>query len=49
MCRQNQLWGCMLLAFGFGVLVGHWIEGGFFACCFGLGMMLIGCGMARKK
>ena len=49
MCRQNQLWGCMLLAFGFGVLIGLWIQDGFLAYCFSLAMMLIGFGVMRKK
>lgn len=49
MCRQNQLWGCVLLAFGLGVLIGVWIEGGFFAHCFGFALILLGCGILRKK
>lgn len=49
MCRQNQLWGCMLLAFGLGMLVGLWIEGGFIAHCFGFGFIILGCSVGRKK
>ena len=49
MCRYQQLWGSVLLAFGIGVLVGIWIEGGFFAHCFGGGLIIIGCGMISKK
>ena len=36
MCRRNQLLGCALLAFGFGLLVGTWLESGLFCCLFGL-------------
>lgn len=49
MCRQNQLWGCVLLAFGIGVLIGLWIESGFLAHCFGFGLIILGCGVAKKK
>lgn len=49
MCRQNQLWGCILAAFGLGVLIGVWIEGGFFAHCFGIGMIFLGCCVLRKR
>ena len=49
MCRQNQLWGCMLLAFGLGMLVGLWIEGGFIAHCFGFGFIILGLSVGRKK
>ena len=49
MCRHNQLWGCILWAFGLGVLIGVWIEGGFFAHCFGIGMIVLGCFMFRNR
>lgn len=49
MCRQNQLWGCMLLSFGLGVLIGLWIESGFFAHCFGFALVLVGICVTRKK
>ncbi len=49
MCRYNQLWGIILLTFGLGLLIGLWIEGGFFAHCFGFGFLIVGCGMARRK
>jgi len=49
MCRQNQLWGGLMLAFGVGVLVGLWLEGGFLAHCFGFGLVIIGFGIGRKK
>ena len=49
MCRKNQLCGCAVMAFGVGVLLGLWIEGGFFAHCFGIGMLLLGFCIGRKK
>ncbi len=48
MCRNNQLWGCILIAFGLGVLIGLWLEGGFFAHCFGFGLMALGPCVMRK-
>lgn len=49
MCRHNQLWGCVLLAFGLGVLIGLWIESGFLAHCFGFALIVLGIGVAKKK
>lgn len=49
MCRHNQLWGCILIAFGFGILVGLWLESGFMVHCMGFGLMFFGCGVAKKK
>ena len=49
MCRQNQLFGFCLMAFGFGVLVGLGLEGGFLCWCLGIGMILAGiCGLGKK-
>ncbi len=49
MCRRNQLWGCMLLAFGVGLLIGLWIECGFLAHCFGFCMIAVGCALGKKN
>ncbi len=49
MCRYNYLWGGMLMAFGFGVLIGLWLEGGFFCVCFGLFMMVMGYLIMKNK
>lgn len=49
MCRQNHLWGCVLMAFGLGVLIGTWLDGGFFCNCFGFVTIIVGCGVIRKK
>lgn len=49
MCRHNQLCGCALLAFGVGLLIGLWLEGGFLAHCLGFGLVIVGIGMGKKK
>jgi len=48
MCRYKQLWGLVSIAFGLGLLIGMWLEGGFIAHCFGFGLILLGCGLFRK-
>jgi hypothetical protein len=49
MCRQNQLLGFCLMAFGFGILVGLGLEGGFLCWCLGIGLILSGiCGLGKK-
>ena len=42
MYRQNQFYGCSLLAFGLGFLIGLWIGSGFWAHCLGVGLILLG-------
>jgi len=49
MCRKNQLCGCALMAFGFGLLVGCCLESTFFCCCVGLGIMALGLWCNTKK
>ena len=49
MCRQNQLWGCTLLAFGIGVLIGTWMQSGFVCHLLGIGLILLGLGFVRRK
>lgn len=49
MCRRNQLCGCALLAFGAGLLVGIWLESGFFCFLLGLGLIVGGLCMLGKK
>lgn len=48
MCRQNQLWGCSVIAFGIGILVGICLESGFLAGCLGIGVIFAGFCMMRK-
>ena len=49
MRRHHQLCGCILLAFGMGILVGTWLTSAFWCHC--LGLLLIFCGLlvVRKK
>jgi len=49
MCRHNILFGCILGAFGLGLLVGNWAGGGFLFHCLGFGLLLTGCLLLRKK
>lgn len=49
MSRHNQLCGCALMAFGLGVIVGMLLEGGFFCSCFGLGTLILGFCIMRRK
>lgn len=49
MCRYHQLWGWVLVAFGWGVLVGAWISKGFFCFCFGIGMIFLGLCVLRRR
>lgn len=49
MCRHNQLYGCMLLSFGFGILVGTWLSNVFWCHCLGIGLMLFGLAVCRRK
>ena len=48
MCRRNQLWGCAMMAFGLGVLIGTWIEGSFLTNCFWIAVIGAGFGVMRK-
>lgn len=48
MCRQHVLWGCILIAFGVGFLIGSWVEGGFLSHCFAIGIAVVGLSMLRK-
>ena len=38
-----------MAAFGLGLLVGMWIEGGFLSHCFGLCLFVLGVGTLLKK
>lgn len=49
MCRCNQLWGCVCVAFGLGALFGIWLESGFMTGCLGIGLILLGFGILKKK
>ena len=49
MCRQNQLFGCILLGFGLGMLVGLCLEGGFLCSCLSIGLVIGGFYLLSKK
>ena len=49
MCRKNQLCGCALMAFGFGLLVGMCLESGFFTFLIGIGIIGLGLWCNGKK
>ncbi len=49
MCRHNQLWGCALIAFGLGLLVGTWLESGLFCHLLGFFVLFSGVAVCRKK
>ena len=42
MCRQNQLFGWMLVCFGAGLLLGTWIASVFLGCCMGVAAVAAG-------
>ncbi len=49
MCRRELLCGFMLLAFGLGMLIGIWLEGGFLCHCVALGFVVAGGCICRRK
>ena len=49
MCRKNQLWGCALAAFGLGLLIGLWLDGGFLCHCFSIGVIIVGGCMCKQR
>jgi hypothetical protein len=49
MCRQQQLYGWMAVAFGVGILAGNAIDSGFWAFMVGGGAIVVGlCRMVKK-
>ena len=49
MCRQNEMYGGCLLAFGLGVLVGTWLTSSLLCHLFGIGMIFLGFYVLRKR
>ncbi len=49
MCRQHKLWGCSVMTFGLGLLIGIWLEGGFWCHCLGIALVICGFMSLRKK
>lgn len=48
MCRQNVMWGATVVAFGFGVLIGTWLQSGFVCHLIGFGLIFLGLCVLRK-
>lgn len=49
MCRRYLVVGWIMLAFGAGLLIGKWAEGGFLFHCLGIGLLLCGGMILFKK
>ena len=49
MCRQNQLYGSCLLAFGLGVLIGTWLTSGLLCHLIGFGLIALGILVIRRR
>lgn len=49
MCRKNYLHGCCLAAFGLGMLVGHCLDSWLLCSGLGLGLLILGFCVMRKK
>lgn len=49
MCRRNHLHGCCILCFGLGLIVGHCLESWFFCCCGGIGLVVLGIFVSRRR
>ena len=49
MCRQNQLWGCALMALGFGILIGMMLKSGLLSLLLGVGLVTLGFYMFKRK
>ncbi len=49
MCRKNQLLGWAIFAFGLGLIVGNGFESGFWCLCAGLGAIIFGFCVCRRK
>ena len=47
MCRRNQMWGLILMAFGLGLLIGQCLEQGF--CCSMGGLVIVGVGFSVMR
>ena len=49
MCRKQCLYGCCLMLFGLGVMVGHWLESWFLCSFGGLGLIALGFLILRRR
>ena len=49
MCRRNSLWGCVLMSFGLGLLIGMCLKSGFWCNCGALMIICAGLFTLRRK
>ncbi len=49
MCRKNQLLGWAFFSFGLGLLIGSGLESGFWCLCAGVGLMVFGFCVFKRK
>ena len=49
MCRKNHLRGWCLICFGLGLIVGHCLQSWFLCCCGGVVLLVLGCGVMRRR
>lgn len=49
MCKYNQLWGSILVAFSLGLLLGTWIDSGFWNHVLALGLIFGGLCVIKKR
>ena len=49
MCRRNQMWGLILMAFGLGLLIGQCLEKGFWCSLGSLVILCVGFSVMRQK
>lgn len=49
MCRRDQLFGFCAAAFGLGLLFGHCFESGLLSVCIGIGLIVAGFCMIKRR
>ena len=49
MCRKKYLRGFCLVCFGLGLIVGHCVESWLLCCGGGMGLVLLGLCLTRKR
>ena len=49
MCRRNQMWGLILMAFGLGLLIGQCLEQGFWCSAGAMIIVAAGFSVLRQK
>ena len=49
MCRKKQLHGWCAVCFGFGLMVGHWVDAWFYCGFGGLALVILGFTMMSKR